>query len=259
VSRVSSEIGWDQVAGSLALVALAVGLARWQRVPLGHEIAWAVLRSFVQLIALGFVIKLIFEAGNVGYVVPLLAAMVVFGAFTARGRAPRVPNGFAVLVLALGVSATATLGLALATGALSADARTLIPVGGMVIGNAMTSAAVALARLQDEVLAGAGQIEARLSLGATARQSIQPVLRRSLTAGMINVVDSTKTAGLVFIPGTTVGMLLGGAEPLDAIRLQLILFYLLVGGVAIAVVLAGSLACRGFFTPAHQLRDLEPA
>jgi len=125
-----------------------------------------------------------------------------------------------------------------------------------VIGNAMTSAAVALSRLQDEVRTSANEIEARLSLGATSRQSIDPALRRSLTAGMINVVDSTKTAGLVFIPGTTVGMLLGGAAPLDAIKLQLILFYLLVGGVTIAVVLAGTLAYRGFFTPAHQLREV---
>jgi putative ABC transport system permease protein len=252
-------IGWGQVAGSLALVAIAVALSLWRRVPLEREIAWAVLRSFVQLIALGYVIKLIFEAGHVAYVVPLLALMVLFGAFTARGRAPRVPNGFWVLLFALGVSVAATLGVALAVGALSANARTLIPVGGMVIGNAMTSAAVALSRLEDEVGRSAAEIEARLSLGATARQSIDPALRRSLTAGMINVVDSTKTAGLVFIPGTTVGMLLGGAEPLDAIRLQLILFYLLVGGVAIAVVLAATLAYRGFFTPAHQLRDLETA
>jgi putative ABC transport system permease protein len=252
-------IGWGQVAGSLALVAIAVALSLWRRVPLEREIAWAVLRSFVQLIALGYVIKLIFEAGHVAYVVPLLALMVLFGAFTARGRARRVRNGFWVLLFALGVSVAATLGVALAVGALSANARTLIPVGGMVIGNAMTSAAVALSRLEDEVGRSAAEIEARLSLGATARQSIDPALRRSLTAGMINVVDSTKTAGLVFIPGTTVGMLLGGAEPLDAIRLQLILFYLLVGGVAIAVVLAATFAYRGFFTPAHQLRDLETA
>ena len=216
----------------------------------------AVVRSFVQLIALGYVIKLIFEAGHVGYVVPLLALMVLFGAFTARNRARRVPHGFWVLLVALGVSAAATLGVALAVGALSATARTLIPVGGMVIGNAMTSAAVALSRLEDEVRTSANEIEARLSLGATSRQSIEPALRRSLTAGMINVVDSTKTAGLVFIPGTTVGMLLGGAEPLDAVKLQLILFYLLVGGVTIAVVLAGTLAYRGFFTPAHQLREV---
>jgi putative ABC transport system permease protein len=250
--------GWSSVAGSLALVALAIAVSLWRRVPLEREIAWAVLRSFVQLIALGYVIKLIFDAGHLGYVVPLLAAMVVFGAFTARGRAQRVPHGFWVLLVALSVSVATTLGVAVATGALSATARTLIPVGGMVVGNAMTSAAVALSRLEDEVARSASEIEARLSLGATARQAIDPALRRSLTAGMINVVDSTKTAGLVFIPGTTVGMLLGGAAPLDAVRLQLILFYLLVGGVTIAVVIAATVAYRGFFTPAHQLRDLEP-
>jgi putative ABC transport system permease protein len=252
-------IGWDQVAGSLALVAVAVALSVWRRVPLEREIGVAVVRSFVQLLALGYVVKAIFEAGNVGWTVPLLALMVVFGAFTARARARGVPNGLWVLLLALAVSAAATLGVALAVDALPATSRTLIPVGGMVIGNAMTSAAVALSRLQDEVASSAAEIEARLSLGATARQAIDPALRRSLTAGMINVVDSTKTAGLVFIPGTTVGMLLAGAAPLDAIRLQLILFYLLVGGVAIAVVLAATLAYRGFFTPAHQLRDLEAA
>ena len=249
-------IGWDQVAGSLALVVLAAALSLWRGIPVERELGVAVLRSFVQLIALGYVIKLIFETGNVAYTVPLLALMVVFGAFTARNRARRVPGGLLVLLCALGISAAATLGLALAVNALPATSRTLIPIGGMVIGNAMTSAAVALSRLQDEVVTFATEIEARLSLGATSRQAVDPVLRRSLTAGMINVIDSTKSAGLVFIPGTTVGMLLGGASPLDAIRLQLILFYLLAGGVAIAVVLAVSLAHRGFFTPAHQLREL---
>src|SRR5207249_443831 len=169
-----------QVAGSLALVAIALALSSGRRVPLERELGIAVVRSFVQLIALGYVIKLIFEAGNLGFTVPLLAAMVVFGAFTARHRARRVPNGFWVLLFALGVSAAATLGLALVVGALPATARTIV------------------------------------------------------------------------------GMLLGGAAPLDAIRLQLILFYLLAGGVAIAVVLAATLAYRGFFTPAHQLRDPSP-
>jgi putative ABC transport system permease protein len=84
-------------------------------------------------------------------------------------------------------------------------------------------------------------------------------MRRSLTAGMLNTVASTKTAGIVAMPGTTVGMLLAGAAPLDAIRLQLILFHLLIGGTAIAVVLATTAAARGFFTPAHQPEDMEPA
>ena len=135
----------------------------------------------------------------------------------------------------------------------------MIPIGGAVIGQSMVASALALSRLQSEVARGRLEIEARLSLGASARQAADPILRRSLSAGMLGTVDSTKSAGIVAIPGTTVGMLLAGAAPLDAIRLQLVLFYLLVGSTSIVVVLATTLAVRGFFTPAHQLRDLEPA
>ena len=72
---------------------------------------------------------------------------------------------------------------------------------------------------------------------------------------MITLVDSTKTTGLIFFPGTMVGMLLAGANPTDAVRLQLILLYALLGSVAIAGLVATTLAYRNFFTPAHQLRD----
>jgi putative ABC transport system permease protein len=252
-------IGWEQVAGSLALVAVAIALSVWRRLPLEREIGWAVVRAFVQLLALGYVIKAIFDAGGLAYAFPVLVVMVVFGALTARGRAARVPHALPILALSLGVALTATLGLSVAVGAIDATSRTLIPIGGAVVGQSMVAAALALSRLEFEIGAARGEIEARLSLGATWRQAVDPMLRRSLTAGMLNTVDSTKTAGIVAIPGTTVGMLLAGAAPLDAIRLQLVLFYLLVGGTAIAVVLATSLAAGGFFTPAHQLRDAAPA
>jgi putative ABC transport system permease protein len=82
-------------------------------------------------------------------------------------------------------------------------------------------------------------------------------VQRSLRSGMITLVDQTKTTGLIFFPGTMVGMLLAGANPTDAVRLQLILLYVLLGSVAIAGVVSTSLAYRNFFTPAQQLRDLE--
>ena len=72
---------------------------------------------------------------------------------------------------------------------------------------------------------------------------------------MITLVDSTKTTGLIFFPGTMVGMLLAGADPTDAVRLQLILLYTLLGSVAIAGLVATTLAYRNFFTPAQQLRE----
>jgi len=75
---------------------------------------------------------------------------------------------------------------------------------------------------------------------------------------MIPLIDSTKTTGLIFFPGTMVGMLLAGAAPADAVRLQLILLYVLLGSVAIATLLAVQLSARAFFTPEHQLRELAP-
>ena len=244
-----------QVAAALALVAVAAIVSIWQRADLERDIAVATIRSFIQLTAIGYVIKLIFDQNRLIFVIALIAAMVLFGALTARRRARKVPGAFWPLLIALALAGTSTLGLVVALGVFKAQARYLVPVGGMVVGNAMTAAAVALNRLGDDVGDAAAQIEATLALGATATQAIRPVLRRSLRSGMIPLVDSTKTTGLIFFPGTMVGMLLAGAAPIDAVRLQLILLYVLLGSVALAALVAVQLAYRNFFTDAHQLRD----
>ncbi|HEV2997872.1 MAG TPA: iron export ABC transporter permease subunit FetB [Solirubrobacteraceae bacterium] len=249
-------VSLGQVAATLALVAIAVAVSLRERLALEREIGVAVLRSAVQLTAMGYVIKLIFSENSLLFVVALLGLMALFGALTARGRARRVPRAFPALLIALVLAGAGTLGLVLALGIFQAQARYLVPVGGMVIGNAMTAAAVALNRLGDEVAEGRGQIEATLALGATATEAIRPVLRRSLRSGMIPLIDSTKTTGLIFFPGTMVGMLLAGAAPVDAVRLQLILLYVLLGSVSIAALTAVMLAYRSFFTAAHQLVDL---
>ena len=128
----------------------------------------------------------------------------------------------------------------------------------MVIGNAMTASAVALNRLGDEMRATTrpdrGDARARARPRGVAAE---PSVRRALRSGTITLVDSTKTTGLIFFPGTMVGMLLAGADPIDAVRLQLILLYMLLGSVAISALTSTTLAYRNFFTSAHQLRDPE--
>jgi putative ABC transport system permease protein len=193
-------------------------------------------------------------------VIALNSAWVFWGAYTPPHRARRVPHPFWPLLIALALAGSTTLVVVVALGVFQAKARYLVPVGGMVIGNAMTAAAVALNRLGDDVTDNAAQIEASLALGATSTQAVRPILTRSLRSGMIPLIDSTKTTGLIFFPGTMVGMLLAGAAPIDAVRLQLILLYVLLGSVALAALTAVLLAYRNFFTTAHQLRSLpEPA
>jgi putative ABC transport system permease protein len=253
VSTISITLG--EVAASLALIAVAIAVSFWRRAELEQDIAVAVLRSFLQLTAVGYVIQAIFDTDSLWLVAALLAGMVGFGTWTARGRAKGVPGAAGPILLGLAVSAAVTLGLVLALGVFEATPRYLVPVGGMVIGNSMTAVAVALNRLADEMHDGRRQIEAMLALGATSFQAARAIVARSLRSGMIPLVDSTKTTGIVFFPGTMVGMLVAGAEPVDAVRLQIVLLWVLLGAVALAAMIAVSLGYRGFFTEAHQLRD----
>lgn len=252
------DITMGEVAATLVLVGIAAGVSVWRRAELEEDLGIAVLRSFLQLTAVGYVIQAIFDSDSLWLVAALLAGMVAFGTVTARSRARAVPGALGPIALALTVAAVTTLGLVLALGVFDAEPRYLVPVGGMVIGNSMTAAAVALNRLADEVAGSARQIEATLSLGATSRQAASGLVSRSLRSGMITLVDSTKTTGVVFFPGTMVGMLVAGAEPLDAVRLQLILLWTLLGSVSLAALISTSLGYRGFFTPAHQLREPPP-
>jgi putative ABC transport system permease protein len=252
----SIHVSIGQVAATLALVALAAAVSLWRKADLERDIGVATIRSFAQLTAIGYLIDVIFEADTVWLVFALLAVMVLFGALTARGRARTVPGAFWPLLIALAAAGVTTLGLVVALGVFDPTPRYLVPVGGMVIGNAMTASAVALNRLGDEIADSRGRIEATLALGATGQEAAQPIVRRALRSGMITLVDSTKTTGLIFFPGTMVGMLLAGADPTDAVRLQLILLYALLGSVAIAALVATTLAYRNFFTPAQQLREL---
>jgi len=253
----SIDVSLGQVVASLALVALALAISLWRRTDLEGDIAVAAVRAFVQLTAIGYAIKLIFEADTFWLVLALLSVMVLFGAFTARSRAKKVPGAFWPLLVGLAIAAASTLGLVVALDIFEPTPRYLVPIGGMVIGNAMTASAVALNRLGDEVSDSHLRIEATLALGATAREAVAPFVRRALRSGTIALIDSTKTTGLIFFPGTMVGMLLAGAEPTDAVRLQLILLYALLGSTAIAALVATGLAYRNFFTPAQQLRELD--
>jgi len=249
------EISVGEVAASAALIAVAIAVSVWRRAELEGDIAIAAIRSMIQLIAIGYVIQAIFDEDSLLLVIGLLAVMVGFGSFTARARAKRVPGALAPIAIALTLSAAVTLGLVLALGIFEPEPRYLVPVGGMVIGNSMTAAAVGLNRLGDEMTDRAREIEATLALGATATEAARPSMRRALRSGTIALIDSTKTTGLIFFPGAMTGMLLAGADPIDAVRLQLILLWTLLGAVALSTLVATTLAYRNFFTRAHQLRE----
>lgn len=241
---------------ALGLVAVAVALSLYQRLGLEKDMGVAVVRSFVQLTAIGFVIDFVFGLEHPLYVALLLSVMVGFAGWTSARRAKGVPGAFVFASGAIGVAAVATIGLLLLLQIVPPTARYLIPLGGMVIGNSMNAASLTLTRIRDDVKAQRLNIEAALALGATSRQAVSSILKTSLRSAMIPLIDSTKTAGIIFLPGAMAGMIIGGADPLEAVRLQIVVLYMLLGSVSIAAITVGLLSYRSFFTPRHQLRTV---
>jgi putative ABC transport system permease protein len=151
------------------------------------------------------------------------------------------------------VAAASTLGVLLAAGIVPAVPRAVIPLGSMIISNAMNTTSLVMIRLRDDLSAHRREVEARLSLGQTSAEASGPWHRAAVRTGMLPVIDQTKVVGLVALPGAMTGMILAGASPEAAIRLQLVVLYMLLGGNAFAALVAGKLTLRRLFTPDHQL------
>jgi len=244
---------------ALALVLAAMIISRWQRADLEKDLAIATVRSFVQLIAIGYLLELIFNQDNPLWTTMLLAIMTVIAARTSGRRGRNTPAATRIALASIGLGSAITLGVLVIAGVFDYTPQVIIPIGGMVIGNAMTIASQVMDRMAVDLTEQRGVIEARLALGATSRQASHLQFRRALRSAMIPHIDTTKTTGLIKLPGAMTGMILAGASPLEAVQLQLIVMYMLVGAVAFTGLIAAYLMYRAFFTSAHQLKSIAPA
>jgi len=250
---VLADLELGRIFASLALVVLAGVLARVQRVGLINELVWASVRAFIQLIAVGYALQLIFDADTMWWTLLVLATMTGVAAFTSAGRARGVPGARAVTFAAIGTALVLTVGLMVVLGVFDFTPRYIIPLGGMVTGNAMTTCSLVMARLRDDFVDGREHVETALALGASGSCAARPVVRRSVRQALVPIIDTTRTVGLIKLPGAMTGMIMAGASPLDAVQLQLIIMYVLVGGTAVSALVAAALTSRRFFTPQHQL------
>lgn len=250
----SESLAWlPRIAGALVLVAVAMGISRWQKVGLEKDMFVAVVRAFIQLVAIGYALDLIFAARGPFWILLVVGIMVTIAGQTAGRRGRGVPRSRLVATAAVSVGAALTLGLLVTLQVFPFEPRFIIPIAGMVVGNTMTVTGLVMARLRDDLRLQRPQIEAALALGATQRQAARRQLRRALATGMTPIVDNTKTVGLISLPGAMTGMILAGASPLEAVQLQIIVMYMLIGAAAFSGLTATFLTFRQFFTAAHQL------
>jgi UDP-glucose/iron transport system permease protein len=254
---VSGDVGWWGLAASLIMIA-AVALLSWrQKLRLERDLAIAVGRSLTQMLLVGAALGLIVDADTwLGWSFVWVAGMVAFAAVTVSRRAPMLPGVLGVALIAMSASAVAGLGLLFALGIFPVTGRTVVPVAGMVLGNSLAAGVLTIRRLVEAVAERRADLEARLALGLPWQHAVRPTVRQVLRTGIAPDIERLKALGIVVLPGAMTGLILAGVDPLDAVRVQLALLYVILGSVTTTASVIALLGTRRLFTADHRLVPL---
>ena len=252
------DLSLGQLGLALLLVGVVIAISAYQGLGIGRDLVVGSLRAVVQLYLVGLILAVVFQAAQWYWVLLMLAVMTAVAAQAATSRLARpMPGARAIAVLALTVSTAVTLAYVIGVIVQARpwyEPQYIIPIAGMILGSAMTSAALAGDRLQGDLRVRADEVEARLALGFSGREAVQPMARTALRAAMIPTVNGMMTVGLVQLPGMMTGQILAGSSPLLAIKYQLVVVFMQAAATALASLLFVRLAVGRYLTPAHQLR-----
>lgn len=241
------------VAASVLLVVLAVVASMWAHLGLAKDLVLAAVRAFVQLLAVGAVLTVLFARAGLLGALAWLAGMVVVAGFVAAGRSKKLPRRRSIALWSVGVGTATTVGVLLLLGVIDSQPSVIVPVGGMVVSGAMVAANLTMRRMADIAAEQRADIEARLALGLTSEEAMSPHLRTAVRTALLPAIDSTKVVGLIALPGAMTGLILAGVEPIVAIRYQIVVMYMLLAAPALAAVVATRRAQRTLFDDAERL------
>jgi putative ABC transport system permease protein len=246
--------GFFEVALSFILVGGAVAITLYWKIPVAKDMAMGSVRSFLQLVAVGYALELIFDLESPYLIILAFIIMLVVGAQAGASRVKQVKGSFIAVLIAMFFGSFLTLGIMLLFKIISFEARYIIPLGGMLIGNTMNAAALSIDRLCSDIKSNRLAIETSLSLGKTWRKAAIKYTKDASTTGMISLLNFMKTAGIVAMPGAMTGMIIAGIDPLKAVLLQIVVVYMLLMAVVLTSVIVVELSVRKFFTQHHQLK-----
>ena len=213
----------DYVWWGLGLLVLGLStyaLARAARVDLGWLPLTALLRAVVQLAIIATILRGVLAVPWT--VVLFVVLMLSTASFTAGGRLGELPRGRVLALVGVLAGATVTLVLVFVLRLVELEARYVVAVAGIIIGNAMSAATLSGRNFLRAARARRDEVEAWLSLGATPAQAYDDVGRDAAREALLPTLDQTRSTGLVTLPGAFVGALFGGASPVVAAQFQLV-------------------------------------
>ena len=240
-----------QLALTVILVLITGGISSFLKLGLLKSLLWGTIRTFIQLTLVGYALTYVFMINNLWLIIAIIAMMCYIASRAAVKRTPNVPNYPTVLAFLSLISSTYLVGTMVTALIISPEpwysARIAIPIFGMILGNSMNGIALSLDRLYGEARSRAAEIEAMLTFGATPWEAIRPSVREALRAGMTPTINSLMVVGLVSLPGMMTGQILGGVDPREAVRYQIVVQLMIAAAVAIGCLILVGLSYKKLF------------
>ena len=238
-----------QALASLVLVAVALVLGLVLRLGLTRQLVVAAVRAFVQLLAVGSLFTVITGADRaMALAWAWVVGMVLITSIIARRRAPELPRGGPIAGVAVAATVSLCLLVIFGLDVLPYEPVNLIVIAGITIGNAMPSQVLGANRVLAAIDDNRGQLEAMLALALSRRQIIRLAGGQVVRTALIPQIERTNVVGLIALPGAMTGLLLAGADPIDAVLVQVVVMYLVLGAVATSVIITVVAGLGGSFT-----------
>ncbi len=247
---------WQLVLAA-GLVLIAGGISLALGLGLEKRLALASVRTVVQLLIIGFILRWVF---GFEHLLPILGVVLVMTVIAGRAAVQRSGRTFpgatwrAVLTLILSAWLTAVL----VTGAIIQvdpwyKAQYLIPLLGMILGNALTGISLCLDQLLQTLVDKRDAVEMELAHGATRWEAARGPLTDAVRRGMIPIINSMMVVGLVSLPGMMTGQILAGEDPLKAVEYQIVVMFMIAAATSLGCILAAMLVYHRLFNARHQL------
>ncbi len=243
-----------------AILILLLGLLSWKmQLAVTGQLYIAAARTTIQLLLIGLVLKALFETTNILFIVLIASVMISVAGWeilSRQKRKLRAGLGFGISAGSLFVSSFLVTVLCLLV-IIQADPwyspQYAIPLLGMLLGNTMTGIALGMDRLVQTAWQQRPVIEQRLMLGEEACDSIADIRKDAMRSGMIPIINSMAAAGLVSLPGMMTGQILAGAAPVEAVKYQILIMFMITAGTGLGVISVLWLISRRLFDSRERL------
>ncbi len=253
-------LSYLDIALAAVLLLMNAALSIILRLGLARRLLIAGARMVVQLTLIGLVLKALFHLASPTFTGLAAVIMVLFAGREAMARQERRFTGF--WTYGIGTGSMMAAGTIVTVFGLTTqispdpwyDPRYALPILGMILGNTMNGVSIGLDRLVSGAVGQRAAIEGRLMLGATATEAMRGVTRDAMRAGLIPTVNGMAAAGLVSLPGMMTGQILAGVDPVEAVKYQILIMFLIGGGTGLGLLAAVLAAARRLTDPRHRLR-----